>query len=128
MNRSIVVFGSNLQGHHGLGAALFAKNNCGAEMGIGVGPTGFAYAIPTKKYNIRDRLSLAEIKPYVDDFIKYAKDHPEHLFDLTKVGCGYAGYSEMDIAPLFKDCPDNVRLISDNGAIVCAAKDWNLTT
>jgi hypothetical protein len=102
----IFVFGSNLAGIHGAGAALFAKDNFGAEFGVGYGPTGNAYAIPTKNRSIKT-MSKTPIRYYVNEFIKYAKEHPELTFKVTRVGCGLAGYSNKDIAPMFKGSPVN---------------------
>ena len=78
----IFVFGSNLAGRHGKGAALDARIDWGAEYGVGVGRTGEAYAIPTKDHRLVT-LPLDEIKPYVDDFIKYATEHPQERFFVT---------------------------------------------
>lgn len=92
----IFVFGSNLAGKHIGGAARQAFQNFGAEWGIGNGPTGRAYAIPTMFHGRID-----DIAPYIDEFIKYAKNHPEQKFLVTKIGCGVAGFKPSDIAPLF---------------------------
>lgn len=105
----IFTFGANLAGRHGKGAALCAKKYHGAAYGVGVGRTGNAYAIPTKDHNIKT-LPLDEIKVYVDEFIGYAKAHPELTFEVTKIGCGLAGYSESDIMPMFADAPVNCEL------------------
>ena len=96
----IFVFGSNLQGIHKRGAALSALQNHGAVLGIGNGIQGFSYAIPTKETPYRS-LSLQEINVYVAEFILFAANNPEYTFNLTKVGCGMAGYSAETIAPLF---------------------------
>ena len=110
MNKSkIFVFGSNLAGRHGKGAAYYAKKNHGAEYGIGKGRTGMAYAIPTKNEKIKV-LPLHEIKKYVNDFIEYAKSHPELEFFVTAIGTGLAGYDHSEIAPMFKNCPSNCEL------------------
>lgn len=106
---TIFVFGSNLAGRHGKGAALFARNNHGAQYGVGVGRTGHAYAIPTKDQHIRT-LPLTAIELHVVDFLEYARNHPELQFLVTKIGCGLAGYQEYQIAPFFKDAPDNCQL------------------
>lgn len=87
----IFVFSSNLAGRHGKGAALCAKNHHGAEYGIGVGRTGNAYAIPTKDRRIRT-LPLPRIAKYVAEFLAYARAHPELEFEVTKIGCGLAGF------------------------------------
>lgn len=109
MSNNIFVFGSNLAGRHGAGSAKHARLNYSAEYGVGVGRTGDSYAIPTKDKNL-NVLSISEIKPYVDDFIKYAEDHPELTFEVVKIGCGLSGYEEIEIAPLFKNCPKNCLL------------------
>ena len=93
----IFVFGSNLDGMHGGGAARVAYNNFGAIWGQGVGLQGQSYGIPTMDGGIE------EIKPYVDEFINFAKSHPELKFLVTRIGCGIAGFSDNEMAPLFKD-------------------------
>lgn len=103
----IFVFGSNLAGRHGKGAALAAKEQYGAIYGQGIGRQGESYAIPTKDENLCV-LPLEEIQIYVDRFLEYARTHPELVFELTPIGCGLAGYSAEEIAPMFKDAPDNV--------------------
>lgn len=102
----IFVFGSNLAGRHGKGAALFARQKHGAIYGQGVGPQGNSYAIPTKGFKIKT-LPLAEIQGYVTDFIHYAKASPELQFEVTWIGCGLAGYTDSQIAPMFADAPVN---------------------
>lgn len=97
----IFVFGSNLRGVHGAGAARFALKKKGAVYGRGYGHVGDSWAIPTKDHNI-NTLPLEGIKQYVNGFIHYAKEHPELDFQVTCIGCGLAGYSHKDIAPLFK--------------------------
>ena len=111
--RNIFVFGANLQGIHGAGAAKIAATQYGAVRGIGVGPTGEAYAIPTKSRPTRgtaDTLPLAEIANYVASFLEHAQAHPNDRFLVTRIGCGLAGYSDAEVAPLFKDPPPNVQL------------------
>lgn len=105
----IFVFGSNLAGRHGKGAALFAWQNHGAIYGQGVGPQGNAYAIPTKSASIKT-LPLVEIKPYVGSFITYARANPTLKFQVTRIGCGLAGYKDSDIAPMFKGVPSNCEM------------------
>lgn len=105
----IFVFGSNLAGRHGKGAALYAKKVHNAEYGVGIGRTGNAYAIPTKDEKIKT-LPLSRIEVYVNDFLIYAKTHPELEFQVTKIGCGLAGYNENDISPMFKNAPINCHL------------------
>jgi len=102
----IFVFGSNLSGFHGAGAAKLAFDEFDAIYGQGVGLQGRSYAIPTKDYYIRRTLTIGEIKPYVDDFILFANDNQSLKFLLTEIGCGLAGINVNDIAPLFKDCLD----------------------
>ena len=106
---AIFVFGSNLAGRHGKGAALFAKENYGAEYGVGVGRTGNAYAIPTKDYVLKV-LTLEAIGRHIADFIEYARQNPEDIFMLTPIGTGIAGYSREQIYSLLKqfDVPSNV--------------------
>lgn len=91
----VFVFGSNLSGMHGGGAAATAHRCFGAIWGQGVGLQGQSYAIPTMQGGTKT------IKPYVDEFIAFAKSHPELRFLVTKIGCGIAGFREEDIAPLF---------------------------
>ena len=102
----IFVFGSNLAGRHGKGAALEAKKFWGAQPGVGVGPTGNSYALPTKDQSLRP-LPLDEINQHVREFILYAKENWHLEFLVSKVGCGLAGYPEDYIAPMFKNAPDN---------------------
>lgn len=93
----IFVFGSNLEGMHGGGAARIAYEKFGAIWGQGVGLQGQSYGIPTMHGGVD------VIKPYVDEFINYAKSHPELKFLVTRIGCGIAGFSDEEMAPLFKD-------------------------
>jgi len=102
----IFVFGSNLAGRHGKGAALHARQHHGAVYGVGEGMAGNSYALPTKDKYMRTR-SLNGIKRSVDRFIRHANNNPDLQFEVTKVGCGLAGYSEEDISPMFKDAPSN---------------------
>lgn len=105
----IFVFGSNLSGIHGAGAALFAKQNCGAIIGLGEGPSEDSFAIPTKGRNL-ERRTPHQIYQSVRFFVAYALAHPEKKFFVTRIGCGLAGYRDEDIAPMFKDVPDNCRM------------------
>lgn len=107
MGDEIFVFGSNLAGRHGKGAALEATRKWGAVYGVGVGMTGNAYAIPTKDAKL-GTLTLHEIEGHVYWFLVYAREHPELTFKLTAIGCGLAGYKPWQIAPMFKDAPENV--------------------
>lgn len=97
----IFVFGSNLSGRHGKGAAKTALG-WGAKWGQGAGLQGRTYGIPTKDASIRRTLTLIEIKPFVDEFIEFAKNNPNLTFLVTEIGCGLAGYKQKDIAPLFE--------------------------
>ncbi len=105
----IFVFGSNLSGWHGAGAALQARREYGAEPGIGEGRTVSAYAIPTKDNGLGVR-PLKDILVSVQRFVKYASEHPSLLFVVTRVGCGYAGYTDSDMGPMFYGSTDNVIL------------------
>ena len=91
----VFVFGSNLEGMHGGGAAYYAFKHFGAMMGCGVGLRGQSYAIPTMQGGVET------IEPYVSSFIAFAKEHPELFFYVTRIGCGIAGFREKEIAPLF---------------------------
>lgn len=105
----IFVFGSNLAGRHGKGAALTALKEHGAIYGVGVGPQGNCYAIPTKDQALKP-LGLATIRGFVLDLLQYAKLNPELEFYVTRIGCGLAGYKDSDISPMFKDAPKNCYL------------------
>jgi len=105
----IFVFGSNLAGRHGKGAAFFARKYCGAIYGQGIGLQGRSYAIPTKDEKLKT-LPLTEIQKHVNVFLQFARATPELTFKVTPIGCGLAGYECSDIAPMFKDVPDNVIL------------------
>jgi hypothetical protein len=109
MSEAVFVFGSNLRGAHGKGAALWAKQHRGAIYGQGEGFQGNSYAIPTKDERIQT-LPLFRIRNYVDRFKRFAREHPELTFQLTPIGCGLAGYSPEHIAPMFEDAPANVIL------------------
>ena len=105
----VFVFGSNLAGRHGAGAARLAFEKFGAVMGDGVGQQGGSYAIPTKDYQI-ETLPLHRINHYVGFFLDYARKHSQVEFLVTKIGCGLAGYEPEDIAPMFIGYPSNVIL------------------
>ena len=102
----IFVFGSNLEGHHMGGAARTAMERFGAEWGKGVGLQGRSYAIPTMFRTVD------EIRPYVDEFINLAREWDQTTFYVTRIGCGIAGFTDREIAPLFRDALRlyNVRL------------------
>ena len=92
----VFVFGSNIQGAHGGGAAWFAHKHFGAEWGVGEGLTGRTYALPTME-------GKDSMKAAVDRFVACARQHPELTFLVTAVGCGIAGYTPEEVAPLFKE-------------------------
>jgi hypothetical protein len=106
---SIFVFGSNLAGRHGRGAARYAAKNYGAIPGCGIGRQGNAYAIPTKGRQL-EVLPLEVIRWHVNDFLVYARNNPELTFHLTAIGCGLAGYKPKQIEPMFRQAPENVIL------------------
>ena len=97
-DNEIFVFGSNLEGMHGGGAARLAYEKFGAIWEQGIGLQGQSYGIPTMHGGVD------AIKPYVDEFIEFAKSHPELTFLVTRIGCGIAGFRDEEIAPLFKEC------------------------
>ncbi len=97
----VFVFGSNREGAHGAGAAHTAVMKFGALMGVGEGMQGQSYGLPTME-------GIEEFRKAAARFVAYAREHPEQEFWLTKVGCGIAGHSEDEVAPMFADAPDNV--------------------
>ncbi len=101
----IFVFGSNLGGFHGGGAARAAHMRFGAIWGQGVGLQGQSYAIPTMHGGVD------VIQPYVDEFISFAQSHPDLTFLVTRIGCGIAGFTAADIAPLFANAIDQENII-----------------
>ena len=96
----VFVFGSNLGGFHAGGAARAALNRFGAVWGQGVGLQGQSYAIPTMQGGVET------IKPYVDEFIRFAQSRPDLYFYVTRIGCGIAGFTDEEIAPLFAHALD----------------------
>ena len=96
----IFVFGSNLEGQHAGGAAYLAYKRVGAIWGQGVGLQGQSYAIPTMQGGVET------IKPYVDEFIEFAEQHPSKTFLVTEIGCGIAGFTVGEIAPLFEQAKE----------------------
>lgn len=102
----IFVFGSNMGGRHGKGVALHASVHYGAQSGVGIGHMAQCFAIPTKDQMLRT-LSLSQIEHFIGTFKAYAKNHPNLQFNVTKIGCGLAGYKDEQIAPLFRRSPDN---------------------
>ena len=116
----VFVFGSNLAGVHGAGAADLAFTKFGAKWGKGSGLVSkHAYAIPTKDKRIRT-MPLSQIQPYVDEFISYVTLNPDTEFLVTKIGCGLAGYSVKEMASLFagKFIPSNVSLPAEFWRII----------
>jgi len=105
----IFVFGSNLAGRHGAGAALEARRKHGAIYGQGIGRQGNSYAIPTRSGRLQT-LSLAIIRRHVLDFMEYARANPDLDFCVTRIGCGLAGYTDNQIAPMFIGAPSNCHL------------------
>jgi len=110
----IFVFGSNLAGRHGAGSAKVAAERFGAIYGIGRGRMGQSYAIPTKDGRNGQNLAspqavlpLSVIHDEVARFIEYAKANPHETFFIVRIGCQLAGYSDKDIAPMFKEAPEN---------------------
>jgi hypothetical protein len=100
----VFVFGSNLGGRHGKGAALTARIQHGAQYGVGEGLTGNSYALPTCDWGFRP-LSLDRIKTHVGNFLGFATVNRQLGFQVTRVGCGLAYYSDDQIAPLFRLAP-----------------------
>lgn len=111
---TIFVFGSNTEGRHGAGAARFAHDHLGAEWGVGEGPTGKCYALPTKGYHLSE-MTTAEIRGHVEEFFQYATNQlgseritgVRTIFKVTQVGCGLGGHTADDIAPMFLSAPSN---------------------
>lgn len=111
-SNEVFVFGSNLAGAHGGGAARAAYNKFGAVWGEGVGLFGRSYAIPTMQGGVET------IKPYVDEFIRFAKEHCELKFLVTRIGCGIAGFGDSEIAPLFEEAIDVENIILPRSFVV----------
>lgn len=105
----IFVFGSNLDGVHGAGAALFARQHCGAELGVGEGLTGQSYALPTCKHP-GIPLTYYEVSWAIDRFINFAQRRLDLQFFVSRVGCGLAGFTDTEIAYQFSNLPSNLRL------------------
>lgn len=102
----IFVFGSNEGGYHGSGAAKVALKEHGAVMGVGYGPQGTSFGIPTKDKNI-ETLPLIRINEYVAKFMVEAYLLSQVDFQITRIGCGLAGYKDWQIAPMFRLAPPN---------------------
>lgn len=114
-DNEIFVFGSNLAGMHGGGAARVARLRFGAVLGNGVGIQGQSYAIPTMQGGVET------IRPYVNDFVAYAQQHPDQQFLVTPIGCGIAGFDPEDIAPLFEGAKKvkNISLPESFWEVIC---------
>jgi len=109
----VFVFGSNLSGLH-LGGAARQALKWGAINGKHNGHYGQTYAIPTVGHNARGTLSPAEIIPFVNEFIKYASNHPELEFLVTEIGCGIAGLTHEEVAPLFTKAKEQANILLPN--------------
>lgn len=96
-HKEVFVFGSNKKGHHGAGAAAYASEHFGAQWGVGEGMTGRCYALPTME-------GITSFRRAVITFTKYARAHKDKIFLVTKVGCGIAGYTVEQVAPMFRPC------------------------
>lgn len=108
---NIFVFGSNRAGIHGAGSAKEALENHGAIWGRGEGLQGLSYGIPTKDSALHT-LPLSEIAHHVAVFLKHAREHPQNVYNVVRIGTGLAGYSDHHIAPMFATAPENVVLPS----------------
>ena len=115
----IFVFGSNIGGFHGGGAARVAHKRFGAEWGVGEGITGQCYALPTMEGGVD------YIAGKVNAFIAYAKQHPELRFLVTKVACGIAGFRIEEIAPLFADAINMENVILPKEFVEVIENGWN---
>ncbi|MFG1462284.1 hypothetical protein V5F77_05235 [Xanthobacter sp. DSM 24535] len=109
MGEPIFVFGSNLAGRHGAGAALWAWHYRGAIYGQGEGLQGQSYGIATKDVALKTR-SLSAVDHSVRAFLDFARSRPDLMFQVTPIGCGLAGYRHEDIAPMFRNAPENCTL------------------
>ncbi|KXS10399.1 hypothetical protein M427DRAFT_62375 [Gonapodya prolifera JEL478] len=105
-NNAVFVFGSNLGGKHGKGAALVASKRFGAVRGVGEGRTGDSYAIPTKDARLKV-LPVTRIAEAATRFLEYAKANPDVSFWVTRIGCGLAGFTDAQMAPLFRGAGPN---------------------
>lgn len=106
MSSPIFVFGSNLAGRHGAGAAFHALKYYGAKQGVAIGHIGNSYAIPTKDHDLH-QLHYADVEHHISTFIAYAQIHQDLEFNVTQIGCGLAHFSPEYIAPLFRAAPSN---------------------
>ena len=117
----VFVFGSNLAGRHGKGAALHARKHHGAIYGQGVGRQGESYAIPTKDEKLRT-LPLDTIAVHVHEFLAHARSNPHETFFVTAIGTGLAGFTHEEIAPMFAGHPRNCTLPDEWRGLVDAEK------
>lgn len=109
LSDTIFVFGSNLAGQHLGGAAAFAVKHYNAEFGVGEGPTGKSYALPTKDEHLNS-LPLTDVQWHVEQLLAFGRTQREARFQVTRIGCGLAGFTDEQIAPMFKKTSDNVFL------------------
>lgn len=109
MTGKVFVFGSNMAGQHYGGSAAAALAEHGAIWGLAVGPAGNSYAIPTLS-GAFEKLPLEIIDTYVRQFIGHAEENPELRFNVVAIGCGIAGFTPDEIAPMFKGAPSNCDL------------------
>jgi hypothetical protein len=111
VSMDIFVFGSNREGRHGKGAALYAREKQGAIYGQAEGLQGKSYGIVTKELRPSfPPVTIEEVAEGVEKLLTFAKTHPEHTFIVSAIGCGLAGFTPAQIGPLFKNTPDNVHL------------------
>jgi hypothetical protein len=106
---AVWVFGSNVSGRHGKGAARVARVNFRAEYGVGNGPTGNAYAIPTKDRHLQT-LPLRQVVASIQEFLAWARANPKLSIFVTRVGCVLAGFTDEEIGPHFAAAPPNCSL------------------
>jgi hypothetical protein len=105
----IFVFGSNLAGRHGAGAALEARRRYGAVYGVAEGLMGNAYGIATKDHGLKPR-ALEDIRASVETFLAFARETPELTYQVTRIGCGLARFTDAQIGPMFAAAPPNCEL------------------
>ena len=127
MSKQVFVFGSNEAGRHGAGAARVAYEKHGARWGKGFGHYGNSFAIPTKDMSIMT-LDLTVIRKYVEAFLQYAAAHKDLTFKVTRIGCGLAGYTDQEIAPMFWEAPSNCLFDALWFPVFCSMADSRDTT
>jgi hypothetical protein len=123
MSGKIFVFGSNLDGQHAGGAARYAHLHHAAAMGVGEGLTGTSYALPTVGHDFTP-MPIEEVADHVRTFLDYAASHPDEMFQVTRVGCGIAGFSDEQIAHLFTMAPRNCLFDSAWETLLPGATFW----